>query len=123
MFESRQIILRDADDFEGWRAAARNLAEAETPPETVVWTVEGGEGDLFAAEMPSPAAPRFPVPRSFVELAKLVICHSDPERFALLYTLLYRLRTERQAMDDEADPLIRRLERLAKEVRRDIHKM
>ena len=52
-----------------------------------------------------------------------MICHSDPERFALLYALLWRLRTDRRAMDDRADPLLHRLDRLAKEVRRDIHKM
>jgi DNA polymerase len=52
-----------------------------------------------------------------------VICHSDPERFALLYALLLRLKEQRRAIDDQADPLNRRLERLAKEVRRDIHKM
>ncbi|MBU5811359.1 TIGR03915 family putative DNA repair protein, partial [Acinetobacter baumannii] len=34
-----------------------------------------------------------------------------------------RLRTQPRLMDDAADPLVRRLEGLAQEVRRDIHKM
>ena len=123
MFEPRQIILRANDDFEGWRDAARDLAEADVPPDAVVWTVEGGEADLFGAMQPSLTVPSFAVPRAFVDLAKSVICHSDPERFALLYAMLFRLRSARHALDDEADPLVRRLQRLAKEVRRDIHKM
>jgi DNA polymerase len=63
------------------------------------------------------------VPRGFVDLARSAICHSDPERFALLYALLLRIRAHPKALEDSADPLIRRLERLAKDVRRDIHKM
>ena len=32
------------------------------------------------------------VPPRFIELAEAAICHSDPERFALLYRLLFRLQ-------------------------------
>jgi DNA polymerase len=56
-------------------------------------------------------------------LGELVICHAEPERFALLYTLLCRIRGNPKALEDSADPLVRRLEAMAKEVRRDIHKM
>jgi DNA polymerase len=37
--------------------------------------------------------------------------------------MLLRLKVHRRALDDEADPLVRRLQDLAKAVRRDIHKM
>ena len=37
--------------------------------------------------------------------------------------MLWKLRSNRHAMEDRADPLIDRLEKLAKEVRRDVHKM
>jgi DNA polymerase len=37
--------------------------------------------------------------------------------------MLWKLRADRSAMQDAADPLLHRLERLAKAVRRDIHKM
>src|SRR5678815_582853 len=40
-----------------------------------------------------------------------------------LYTMLWRLRGDRYALEDRTDPLVDRLERLAKEVRRDVHKM
>jgi uracil-DNA glycosylase len=117
--------LEHEEDFDGWRTAARALALARVPPEDVVWQVDGGFADLFGdeANVESGGGPAFSVPRPFVELARSVICHSDPERFALLYTLLLRLRAQPKAMEDRADPLVARLERMAKEVRRDMHKM
>lgn len=123
MIEVHRVTLSAADDFEGWREAARDLAEAGVPASAVVWQVEGQDAALFGSEAPEPAAPSFPVPRAFVNLAKDVVCHSDPERFALLYAMLVKLKTDRHALDDEADPLVRRLQALTKEVRRDIHKM
>ena len=123
MIDAHRVTLNAPDDFESWRDAARNLAEAGVPEWAVLWQVEGEAGDLFGSEAPQAVAPSFPVPRTFVELARDVVCHSDPERFALLYAMLLRLKSDRQALDNEADPLVRRLQDLAKAVRRDIHKM
>jgi DNA polymerase len=123
MIEAHRVTLDAPDDFDGWRDAARDLADAGVPASAVVWQVDGEDADLFGSEAPQPAAPSFPVPRAFVQLAQTAICHSDPERFALLYALLLKLKTNRQALDDGADPLVRRIQALAKEVRRDIHKM
>lgn len=123
MIDAHRVTLAAEDDFEGWRDAARDLAEAGVPPEAVVWRVEGGTADLFSTETQQPQGASFSVPRHFVSLAKSVICHSDPERFALLYALLWKLRANRSSMEDRADPLTDRLEKLAKEVRRDVHKM
>ena len=123
MIDAHRVTLSAADDFDGWREAARDLAEAGVPPEAVVWQVEGADADLFGKERAPTAAPSFAVPRRFVELAQDAICHSSPERFGLLYNLLWRLRSDRHAIDDSADPLVRRIEQLSKEVRRDAHKM
>jgi probable DNA metabolism protein len=123
MIDAHRVTLTAEDDFEGWRDAARDLAEAGVPPEAIVWSVEGATDELFRGEVPQPRGASFAVPRGFVDLARDVICHSDRERFALLYALLWRLRTNRHAMEDRADPLVDRLERLAKDVRRDVHKM
>ena len=121
------ICLARADDYEGWRDAARALALADVPPEAVSWQVAGEAGDLFggSGSDPLPARGRAPfsVPKRFLDLAEIVVLHSDPQRFALLYAMLLRLREQPHAIDDEADPLRRRLALLAKEVRRDIHKM
>jgi probable DNA metabolism protein len=123
MIDAHRVTLAAADDFEGWRDAARDLAEAGVPASAVVWQVEGADSDLFGSEAVQPIAASFPVPRAFVDLAKNVVCHSDPERFALLYAMLLRLKSDRNALEDAADPLVRRLGDLAKAVRRDIHKM
>jgi DNA polymerase len=125
MIDAHRVTLSAEDDFDGWRDAARGLAEAGVPPSAIVWQVEGATGDLFGGPdtSPPPAGPSFPVPRAFVDLARKAICHSDPERFALLYAMLLKLRVNRRAMEDRADPLLDRLEAMAKEVRRDLHKM
>ena len=52
-----------------------------------------------------------------------MICHSDPERFAFLYRMLWRLRTEPNLLHIQSDPDVRRFEAMEKSVRRDIHKM
>ena len=123
MIDAHRVTLASEDDFEGWRDAARDMAEAGVPPEAVVWRVEGGSGDLFGTEAAQAKGASFAVPRTFIDIAKSVVCHSDPERFALLYAMLWNLRSNRHAMEDRADPLLDRLQRLAKEVRRDVHKM
>ncbi|WP_205479186.1 UdgX family uracil-DNA binding protein [Sphingomonas arenae] len=121
-----RVTLKEPDDFDGWRDAARDLLTAGLRPPEVVWTVEGGEAELFGREASRAGASEgasFSVPRQFVDLAKAVVCHSDPERFGLLYAMLWKLKANRKALEDRADPLTDRLERLAKEVRRDAHKM
>ncbi|MDO6415071.1 UdgX family uracil-DNA binding protein [Sphingomonas sp. BIUV-7] len=118
--------LASEDDFDGWRAAARAYVLADIPPEQVIWQIGDQATDLFGgspAAAPVPQGAGFSVPRAFLDLARTVVCHSDPERFALLHAALFRLVAEPRLIDDHADPLVRRLERMAKEVRRDIHKM
>jgi DNA polymerase len=120
------VRLESEDDIDGWRAAARALALHDVPPDQVTWQVGIAPADLFAgAAGPPPAAAdaHFSVPRRFVDLAEAAILNRDPERFGLLYAMLLRLRHEPRLIEDEADPLRRRLEDMAKAVRRDIHKM
>jgi uracil-DNA glycosylase len=121
----RAVSLDHEEDFDGWRAAARALALAHVPPEQVSWRIGGESGDLFAEEAFSGGdkAPAFCVPRPFVDLARSAICHSEPQRFSLLYALLLRVRGGGGALEDAADPLVQRVEPMAKEVRRNMHKM
>ncbi len=121
-------VLTRADDFDGWRAAARALAAARVPGEGIIWQVGDEPTDLLggtAADAAAPVAtePMFSVPRDFLEIARRVVCHTDPERFALLYAALATLRDRPKLFDDAADPLVRRLYDLDKGVRRDVHKM
>ncbi|WP_341209018.1 UdgX family uracil-DNA binding protein [uncultured Sphingomonas sp.] len=124
----RVATLSAPDDMDAWREAARALLAADVPPDRVVWQIGTAAEDLFAtaaepAAPPPPAASPLRVSRVFIALAGDAILHHDPERFALLYTLLWRLREMPRLVEDHADPLVRRLEGFAKAVRRDIHKM
>ena len=119
------ITLARADDFDGFRIAARALIAAGTPPEGVSWQIAGEAGDLLgdAAPVPSADAVELRVPKAFPDLARRVICNRDPERFALLHGALVALQDRPKLLDDSADPLVRRLDMLAKAVGRDVHKM
>ncbi len=120
------VVLLDHDaDFDGWRSAARALVAAEIPSDDIIWQVAGAQADLLAGaptELPAVEA-TFAVPKRFVELAEAVICHRDPARFALLYQALRRLRGSPRLLEDSADPLVHRLDTMAKAVGRDLHKM
>ncbi len=128
----QSIALAHQVDFEGWRNAARRLATEDVPPASVLWSV-GAPDDLFSSDAappgpaaaPAPApAPGFSVPRPLVELAQTVIQAHDPERFALLYGLIWRVRQgERTIVQDVTDPMVTRVRQLAQSVRRDTHKM
>lgn len=120
-----RAALTGPDDFDGWREAARRFAAGGVPAAEIDWQVDGGEASLLAFDAPPPPEQggAFSVPRAFLELAESAILHRDPERFALLYALLVRVRDMPGLMEDRADPLLRRVEMLAKAVRRDMHKM
>jgi DNA polymerase len=65
------------------------------------------------------------VPRSFVGLAANVACHRDPQRWALLYRILWRIvrQGERHLPAHATDPDISRARTMEKNVRREVHKM
>ena len=127
------VEIAEPDDFDLWRDHARKLVQAEVSPDRVVWTEPGGAGDLFTGDghasnamdmpVPLPSARQPRVSRAFMQLAKHAILHSDADRFALLYRLLWRLQTNSRAMEDKTDGDVRRIEELARTVRRDSHKM
>jgi probable DNA metabolism protein len=108
--------------FEEFRDAARALIGAGAPPTDVNWCI--GAADLLGGELPPHGRAAFNVPAAYVPLAQAVVCHSDPERFALLYQLLWRItHGERELLSVASDPLVHRLRRMEKSVRRDMHKM
>ncbi|MFC3616248.1 UdgX family uracil-DNA binding protein [Lutimaribacter marinistellae] len=119
----RRVVLPQIGTFEAWRNEARALLGAGVPPEEVLWFRGEAEPDLFAEPLPPARGDAVTVPKGFVELARQVIWHSDPERFARLYTLLWALRGNRHLLSDRGDARIDRLNRMAKEVGRDKHKM
>lgn len=120
-------ILAHEVDWSGWRSAARALALQGVAPEDTVWSVREPD-DLFASGKPepTPTAPSgaFTVPRALVDLAETTIQAREPERFALLYRLIWRAhRGEKHVLENTTDPEVQRVQRLAQSVRRDTHKM
>ena len=120
------VTLESPADFVGWREAARGLLTAGIPPEAVSWHSPVEPPGLFAGAPPPAAAGRgrIPaVPRDFLDMAACAVRHSDPERFALLYGLLWDARAARGLLRTPTEPRMVRLEAMARAVRRDAHKM
>ncbi len=122
------VQLPEPDDFGFWRERARALVQCEVPPDRIAWVEPGGNGDLFShgerrAPVPPPDARAVRANKRFMALAKNAALHSDPDRFALLYRLLWRIQSNPRMMEDKADADVRRIEELDKAVRRDSHKM
>ena len=117
-----QMMLGEGADLEGFRRAARSLIVRHIPPQGVSWcSIETPE--LFGIDDAETAAP-FALPRAAADLIDLVICHRDPDRYALAYTLIWRiLHGERALLEVQSDPVVHRLEMLRKAIRRDLHKM
>ena len=121
------ITLHGETDFDGWRKAARALALNGVKPSDVTWTVRGNEPEL-SEPSPTDQAPETPqgtfnVPAKFVELAQSAILHRDPQRFAILYRLLWRLRNNHDLLSVATDPDVSMASAMAKAVHRDQHKM
>jgi len=115
-------LIARPDDLAQFRRVARALIAAGAEPAAVFWR-EGEDRPLLGAPPPSGTV-ALSVPAAFLRLAEDVICHRDGARFALLYQGLWRLADgERHLLQDAADPLVDRLVRMAKAVRRDLHKM
>jgi DNA polymerase len=121
------VTLDSQTDFDGWRKAARALAISDVNPLDVTWTVQDGAAELFAPQSPTPLPEigdvRFNVPAKFVELAKTAILHRNPQRFAILYRLLWRLKENHDLLDIATDADVVEITAMAKAVRRDEHKM
>lgn len=116
------VALQPGADIGGFRTAVRGLLARRAAPESVAWA-QAGEADLFD-QSAMHTAPPIGLPRALGELIELVVCHSDCERYALLYAAIWRvLNGERALLEVQSDPLVHRLEMMAKSVRRDLHKM
>lgn len=116
------VSLKDGADLAGFRSAARRMIAAGVAPDGIVWEV--GAPGLFDGERMAENAAALVLPRAVSECIPLVVAHRDAERHALLYSMIWRVvRGERDLLDRLADPLVHRLHRICKAVRRDLHKM
>ena len=127
---STEARLAGHTDLAGFRSEARQLLAHQVPPEDVQWQLEAPADAYGDPQSPQASRPRNVaraataiVPASFTRLCEFVVLHRDPDRFALLYRLLWRLVHEPHLRDDATDADMQHAQHMAHAVRRDIHKM
>ena len=119
---TRRIVLSEGADLDGFRHAARRLVADGVSPDAVSWDL-GPQAGLFG-ETEAAAAPPLRLPRKLAELIGEAVPHRDPERYGLLYDVIWRVAQGwRDLLEVASDPVVHRLDLLARAVRRDIHKM
>lgn len=115
----RDVVIQPT--LESWRAAARQLLADSVPPDQVVWREAAKQGGLFetvVAPEPPGTGGEFRVPRAFVEVAGAAARHTDPERWRLLYSVLWRIARggAPDILSSESEPDVVRLKRIAKHI-------
>ncbi len=123
-----QVPLSHPADVTGFHSEATRLLTGQVAPETVEWSaapavsVDEQSLDPARAAIRNRAA-RAIIPQSFIRMSELVVLHRDPQRFDLLYRVLWRLVHEPDLKQDAGDADVLRLRQMAQAVRRDIQKM
>ena len=125
-----QARLASEIDLAGFREEARSLLAHQVPPEQVDW-LTADNSDQFAEVVLAdakgskhvPRAAMAIVPASFLRLCEIVVLHRDPDRFALLYRLLWRLVHEPGLRSDPIDADMLTAQQMGQAVRRDLHKI
>ena len=110
-------------NLEGWRRAARLLIEQGVAPGEVVWRESPGDTPESRGLFDPPPAPppvetestlELKVPRAFLALAQAVVPSRGPDRWRLLYSVLWRIAAgDRDLMLRRDDADLRRLRDLA----------
>ena len=120
-----------AASFAEWRTAARSLLAQGVAPHEVDWAA-AGEADLFGNDAAAQAPSCGPAPghgaalrisAGLMALLELAACFRAPDRWALLYRILWRSRQGDATAMSAADADGARLHAMAKAVRREAHKM
>ena len=126
------LELASVTDWTGFSRAIRSLRAQGIAPEDVRWRFAGdlalSGSDLFDSGAARPAhdlpeAPPLRLAKAFVEAARDVFLHADPTRLALLHRMALRVADDPLAWSDTLHPDRLQLDRLQREVRREIHKM
>ncbi|WP_411881465.1 TIGR03915 family putative DNA repair protein [Polaromonas sp. YR568] len=122
------VTLQGQADFEGFRRAARGLLAQNILPEQVSWRCSDTplESPKAAGTAHSPAfsdAPAVHVPPEFFAMCQAAVLHNNPQRFKLLYRLLWRLVHEPQLRHNPLDADMEEARRMAEDVRQDMQAM
>lgn len=126
----RWVVHTDAHDAPAALRALSSLLACGAEPGGVVWRDHAeAQGDLLGGDggdAPPPEAVALQalrrLPAGFMALADTVALHADGERFVRLHAYALALQAEPRCWHDALDPRRLALERMAREVRREIHK-
>ena len=116
-------------DIHDWRTHARTLLQEGFAPDQVDLvdtTIRTTLPLALDLSDPQPAGTRVPaphVPKSFLEATEFAGAHRSPDRWNLLYRILYRLQMQPELLRIEVDSDVSQLRSLVQQVRRDLHKM
>lgn len=116
------------NNFDEWRQTARQLLRLSVAPSEIFWTNRAQSGlfsDFVEADGDQKNSSQvFKVSADFLELAEVIACIDDDQKWALLYRLLWRVVHEnRHLLEIESDDDVRTALLHAKAIRRDTHKM
>ncbi len=122
-----EVVLSSETDSNGWRKAARKACASGIAPGQLVWRVPGQAEALNLipyASLPEVALERtMRINKALLKEIDTALLHSDPNRFDLAYRLIWRSQAEPKIHQNPADPDVKKLYQLTKNIRRDIHKM
>lgn len=107
--ENQAMMVAINGTFESWHQAARDLLRRRVAPDEVTW-IESAAAPAPVSDEASGESARFVVPRRFVELAHAAAAHSNTNRWATMYRVLWRLIHEnRGLLEVSDDPDVRAL--------------
>jgi probable DNA metabolism protein len=125
--------VRFENGFKGWREAARAMLHQGIEPSDLDWHAKGSQAGLSWGDdeldwqslvsKPIKAKGEFKVSARFLEMAEAVSYHRSPEKWQLLYSLIYRLAYENpRLLDLSIDEQVSMFHAMEHQVRRDAHK-
>ncbi len=138
-------VFEIRDGFDEFRSVAKTCIEQGFAPEHVRFVEPGGEGDLFsqltipsdvtnwvrdpsytydAGGLLEKANAKFFVPAKFMDIARDVAHHKSPDKWTLIYRLLWRITHEtRHLLEIATDDDVIAAHHMQKAVSREIHKV
>lgn len=116
-----RVVLDRETDWQGWRNAARALVLARIAPEEIDWSVRATATDR-ADPLPD-ATGSFTMPRALIAMTALAFQAREPQRFGLLYRLVWRANAGQKLLEDKRDRDLRDVQDLALAVRAEAHRM
>ncbi|WP_051237281.1 TIGR03915 family putative DNA repair protein [Ottowia thiooxydans] len=122
------LHLKQPDDPDEFLRVLKHALTLKLDPSDVIWDDGQAQASLLDDGAASPLTSEVDgaqilLPRGFLTLVRSSALHDDPDRYVLMHTAAVNILRDRSAWSDALNPVRLRLERMAREVHREIHKM